>query len=286
MGKQKLLLVVAACLLFVFLYVYVFAWRAPDGFPMADDLHVDYPLLSWAEYAKIAREISPPVIKRLDDYQAGAFLLFGAEHRNDPAHPQFDALRTQWNDFNPTVALIEGRLGFLLPPLMDPIKNYGESGLVTQLARKKGIPVYSWEFSKSDETNGLLREHTKDQVAMFLILRPFLGRADRMQSKDADRQVAGLIKERGGLTGISGAIGTLGDLERIWVRDFANETNWRELKFGPGLPGYLGELFERSNDLRDEHLLSIVDRLTQRGERVFVSCGWSHVVRIEAALPN
>jgi hypothetical protein len=39
------------------------------------------------------------------------------------------------------VALVEGRLGFLLPGFMDPVAAYGETGAVAALARADGLPV-------------------------------------------------------------------------------------------------------------------------------------------------
>ena len=59
--------------------------------------------------------------------------------------------------------------------------------------------------------------------------------------------------------------------------------DWRDLTGVYGAPGFLGEMFEYANDIRDQNMLNIVRELLEEGERVMVTMGWSHAVRIEAA---
>ena len=63
-------------------------------------------------------------------------MIFGAEHMKDPTHIQNKDIEIAFNDFKLTIVLVEGRLGFLIPYLMNPVKGFGEMGLAAGLAKK------------------------------------------------------------------------------------------------------------------------------------------------------
>ena len=42
-------------------------------------------------------------------------VVFGATHTKNSADPQLARIDETWNALDPTVALVEGRLGFLVP---------------------------------------------------------------------------------------------------------------------------------------------------------------------------
>ena len=62
----------------------------------------------------------------------------------------------RWKAFKPTVALVKGCLGSLIPVLMDPVRHLGQMMAVNALACRDGIPVYSWEPSREAEIARLL----------------------------------------------------------------------------------------------------------------------------------
>lgn len=263
--------------LIIILGISSFAWRSPKTLPAKPFNPDSYALMSWADYAKISRDITPPVVLNVDPYNKGAVKFVGTIHTNDISDPQFELLRQEWDSMKPDVALIEGRLGFLVYPFMDPTKHLGEPGFVAQMAKNQSqAQLYSWELSKADEIANLKQVFTREQVALLIILRPFLSQTDRSSEK-----AQAYIDERGDRPGIEGAITTVADIDRIWARDFPDDDDWRDLPtFGPGLPGYMQTLFETANDVRDHHMLNIVDEFTQKGHRVFVTAGWSHIVRV------
>jgi hypothetical protein len=67
-----------------------------------------------------------------------------------------------------------------------------------------------------------------------------------------------------------------------WKRYFP-ALDWRDVSDEYRLPGYLGDLMEAGNDLRNQHLVNVAKELTARGERVFLVCGSSHAVCVEPA---
>ncbi|WP_394692237.1 hypothetical protein [Hyphobacterium sp.] len=260
--------------------VYFLAWRSPATMPRTAEGQ-NWALMSWQEYSTVASQYQAPVIREVDPLADGAVLFFGAEHSGNIEHPQFAALEQALETFQPSVVLVEGRLGFLLPGVMDPVETYGESGFAVAQARRRGLNYFSWELDKADEIAALREQFSQEQVALFIIMRPFLANNWPNQDVSPEDRLAGYIRDRGDRPGIEGTITGVEDVEAIWARDFAGETDWRDLRFGTSLPSYLGELFEYANDVRDAHLLDQVMRLTGEGERVLVVAGWSHVVRIE-----
>ena len=278
---MRVLLFVAGTILFLIAVIYFMAWRSPPTYTLPETAERDYPLMSWEEYTEHARSVKVPYTLKIDPLNKGAAVFLGVEHRNDKNHPQNALIQKEWVEFQPGVALIEGRLGFLLPGVMDPVSTYGESGQVAALAKEAGAELYSWELSKEDEIRRLRKKHSAEEVAMFIILRPYFSQVTNKRPLDVDQKIRSLIEDRGRREGIEGIITSVDDIDRIWERDFPDEANWRDYSFGPSLPGYMGDLFEEANNIRDHHLLAIVDDLTANGQRVFVTAGWSHIVRIE-----
>lgn len=255
------------------------AWRSPSTYDVSQAV-MDFPLMSWDAYRTIAKDVTPPVILE-NSMPHGAVLIFGAEHRNDPNHPQFTALEEAFEQFSPTIVLVEGRLGFLLPGLMNPTETYGESGHLVQLAKRANLPVYTWELPREQELSSLKLRYNDQQVALYLLLRPFSGAAN---SEEAERKMTALIKDRGNRPGISGIVTNLDDFDHVWRLHSGVSLNWRTLNGIHNAPGLLGEMFEYGNDIRDIHMLNIVCELTAQGERVMVTAGWSHAVRISQAI--
>ncbi|MEM8937341.1 MAG: hypothetical protein AAGC77_13125 [Pseudomonadota bacterium] len=239
-----------------------------------------FDLMDWEVYEKIASDIRPPVIKQADIAE-GAALLFGATHSYDPAHPQFTALEKAFDEFGPSMVFVEGRTSVLLPFFMDPIETYGESGRLIELAKQQGLPTYSWELSREEEAALLNEKFTSEQVAIYLLMRPF-GGAETLDQ--AERQMAAIIDDRGRRPGINGVISDVQDFQTAWSKTIGSQHDWRKLSGVYGGPGFLQDMFEYGNDIRDQNLLNIIRETTARGERVMVTMGWSHTVRVEDAI--
>jgi len=97
----------------------------------------------------------------------GGLLLFGAAHTRDAADPELAMLDREWGAFRPTVALVEGRLGFLFPHLMDPVAEYGEMGATAARARAGDVPLYTWELRPEWEDRRMLDSFPAPRVALF-----------------------------------------------------------------------------------------------------------------------
>jgi hypothetical protein len=216
-------------------------------------------------------------------YRAGDALVFGSAHSRDPNHPQVPLIDRHWRELKPTVALVEGRLGFLFPGLMDPIRTYGEMGRVNALAKADGIPSYTWDPPWETTATELTRSHPRERVAIYYVLRPYFGTV-RFGRPDSPEKFVEEYLDRASIPALKGSIGSVADIDRIWRRDFPDGPDWRDLSDEEPLAGWLSDIAYASEDLRNVHLIRVIHTLLRKGERVFVICGSSHAVVIEAAL--
>jgi len=257
----------------------VFAWRSPEGLPTP------------AGYEDaVAPRMAPPVsdtpthVVRLEAGSGGAVLLFGARHSRDAEDPQIIEIAKRWAEFEPTLALVEGRLGFLLPGVMDPVAQYGESGAVAALARRSGVPHYTWEPETSAEIAGVVEAVGPDIASAYFITRPLLGQRRFGPHEDADSMAEALIAERGRWPGLDGRIATIEDLDRIWTGAVQADQDWREVDDQWGWPGRIAEAAAAAGHVRDDHLLRLILDAVSRGERVFAVAGTSHALKLEPVL--
>jgi hypothetical protein len=216
-------------------------------------------------------------------YRAGDVFVYGSVHTEDPGDPQLADIETAWRDFGPTVALVEGRLGFLFPGLMDPVEEYGEMGRVNALAKRDDVTTYTWEVPWDRAATELAGRYPPERVALYFVLRPYFStvRFGRPESPEAAVEE---FLHRASIPALQGTISSVADVDRVWRRDFAGERDWRDVSDEGPLPGYLADIGFASEDRRNVHLVRVVHALVAKGERVFVVCGSSHAVLIQPAL--
>jgi hypothetical protein len=157
-------------------------------------------------------------------------------------------------------------------------------GWAFSLARKDKVPVYTWEAPREREIQYTMEQFSREQVALFYILRPYFGNFRFGKPDDPEAVVEGYIRERSDYPGIENTISSVEQIDAIWQRDFPGEADWRDTSDQFGLPGYLGEIASRSGEARDEHFARVIIDLVQKGERVFAIAGSSHAVKLEPAL--
>lgn len=261
-------------------------WRSPDYYTDYGSIELAAPLLTGEEYDALVDTHPRPYIVELETQNGGALLLYGSEHTQDPNDPQIADIQTRWNNFQPTVALVESRLGFFVQGFQNPVEEYGEMGWAFWLARKDNIPVYTWEAPREREIQYTLEQYPREQVALFYILRPYFSNLRYGKPDDPDSVAEGHIRERKDYPGIENTITSIAQIDAIWRRDFPGEADWRDTSDQFGLPGYLGEIASRSGEARDEHFVRVIIDLVQKGERVFAIAGSSHAVKLEPALQD
>ena len=208
-------------------------------------------------------------------------LIFGAEHTRDANHPEIKLIEEKWRNFKPTIALVEGRLGFLLPGLMDPVKELGEGGKVKQLARKDGIPVYNWDLPKEELAIQLRKKFNNEQIALSQVLQPYFSQL-RFGKPSSEKEFLQPFFKRSTFVGLQDSIKNVQDIDRVWKKYFP-KTDWRNVSDETTLPGYLNDMIAATTDLRNEQLIAVVNELASKGERVFLVCGSSHAFCVQPA---
>jgi hypothetical protein len=275
------LLALAALASVLGLGVWALAWRSPPFYD-APVVALPVPIMTPEQYDSVSQTHLRPYVVTIEN-DRGSLVLFGAAHTRDTADPQLDSLRALWADVRPTVALVEGRLGFLLPGVMDPVTAYGEMGAVAALARADGLPLYTWEPRREWEIAQMLGSFPAQRVALFYVLRPYFSQLRFGRPPNPERFVEEYRRKRTRYPGLEHTLPSVATIDSVWARDFLHERDWRETSDEYGLPGYLADLSARSNALRDDHLAAVIAALVGRGERVFAIAGSSHAVKLDAA---
>jgi hypothetical protein len=134
------------------------------------------------------------------------------------------------------------------------------------------------------EVAAQLRRFPRERVALYYVLRPYVSARRFGRPTDPDAEVESVREERTSWPGLEGTLPDVAAIDAVWRRDFAGLPDWRDTSDERGWPGYLEEIADAANDLRDEHLARVLLELAARGERVFAVAGSSHAVRVEPPL--
>lgn len=273
-------------LFILILFIADIIWKSPSYFKTSQVHTLEVPIMNMTTYMdSIINTHRRPYIYSLNTENAGKVIIVGVAHTNDPNNSQFDSIRKYWKNNKPSVALVEGRLGFYIKWLQNPIKQYGESGLTSELAKRDGADLYSWEPTRDDEIDMLIKKYSGLKLAMFYSLRPFFGIPIEERENNPEDILQSLIEERTNKKHLVNTINSWKDIDSIWQADFPDK-DWRIHNSGYGYPGYLHDIWNSSNLARDQHMINIIIELVQEGETVFVTMGSSHAPRIEKSLIN
>lgn len=259
-------------------------WTLAPYYEVKQYVSIEEPIMDMTAYEKIWNIHRRPYIFSVKSKSGGEAIVLGVEHTKDVNHPQLDSISYHWDKSNPDIALVEGRVGNLFTWCQNPIEELGESGLVTSLAHKMGVILYSWEPEPNKEIEILLKEFSKEQLAMFYSFRPYFSNMRYGKPSNPETQLQEYLDSRTDNKHLKGVFTSWNELDLKWKQDFPN-VDWRNHNSGSGYPdGYLYAIWNRSNILRDEHMLHIIFDLVSKGKVVFVTMGASHAPRIEKSL--
>jgi hypothetical protein len=272
----KIFLISAALLLLLLLAVFIISWKSPDYYKPESVKTSPINIIPFENYGSISNHARPFILNSTD------YVIFGAEHTMDPDDPQIKMIEEEWNALKPTIALVEGRLGFLFPGLMDPVKELGEGGYVKYLAHRDNVPLYNWDLSKEVLADSMVKKFPAEQVALAQILNPYFGTLRHGKPESPESFISGYL-HRAKFAGMQDSIKSSDDIDRIWKKYFGDEMDWRNVSDEYPLPGFLGEMMRYTNDLRNRHLVRVIKELLQNNEKPFIICGSSHAVCIQPA---
>ena len=256
--------------------VFIVAWKSPKYYTLNKVIVSRDSITPFASYHLIAGHPRPYIIEGKN------FVIMGAQHTRDPQHPEIATIESKWKSLNPTVALVEGRLGFLMPGVMDPVKELGEGGKVAELAKESGVPLYNWDLSKDVLAEQLKTKFNAEQIALYQILNPYFSKLRFGKPGSPEKAIEEYL-HRAQFVQQEDNIKTPADIDRIWKKYFPAGPDWRETSDETDLPGYLADIMAYTNDLRNRQLVAVVKELTSKQERVFLISGSSHAACVAPA---
>lgn len=126
-------------------------------------------LITPEEYSKIHHK-SPYIyqLKKRDK----ELLILGSDHTNDLKNSQFKLFKDKFDSFEPDIVFVEG--GWENSSIIESEENSikkGEMAFLVFLARKKKVPIQSWEPGMDKEIRHLLKKYSKNELFAHFILR-------------------------------------------------------------------------------------------------------------------
>ena len=238
-------------LLIVALFSCNVMWKSPNFYTVQQPTELKESIMDMDEYSQIIQIHRRPYCFTVSSSSGGKVYILGIEHTKDENHPQLDTIRNIWNEANPDAALVEGRLGFLFTWFQNPIKEYGEGGLVSQLSKGNGVDLFTWEPKREDEIDFLLDYFTAEQLAMFYSFRPYFSNMRFVKPNNSEEKLQEYLKSRTDYDHLRGIYKSWQELDSVWQKDFP-EINWRDYSDEYGWPkGYFSQIANASNLARD-----------------------------------
>lgn len=114
-------------------------WRSPAYYEPATRRVLEVPIMDMKAYDSLGDHARPYIYQVQG--KGGSVYILGIEHTRDPKDAQLDSIRRIFESYQPDIAFVEGRLGFLFSGLQEPVTEHGEGGLTVQLAKKKGYSL-------------------------------------------------------------------------------------------------------------------------------------------------
>jgi hypothetical protein len=221
---------------------------------------------------------------------AAKLTLIGAEHRRDPAQPQFARISAAFAEAKPTLVFFEGPDRGVRADAETTIRETGESGYARFLAKQAGIPARSLEPFPPEQMKSLLAQFPADQVFLFFVLREAARLRDREGKSDQalDAAVAQMLTKVAPLAGAAGVPLPFSDVPglgaaaaRYWPK-----RDWRTFPGGWFSPlandketggVFLGAVNRADSNNRNRHMVRLFSEAVKAGERPFVVVGRNHV---------
>lgn len=262
-----------------------FSWSAPPGYTPGDGVVVrGSPADHDSRVGLLEREAPYVLHIARGPGTPGELVYFGARHSKDAEHPQQTDLRRVWERFRPTVALVEGRMGFFVGTATQGVGVFGEGATVYALAERDGIPLYTLEPPLELEIAALRECGDEKQVALFRVLSGYI--SARRGGPVSDFKIGRLLSKRAGP--LTDALPDIAALDAYFASQFPGDKGWRDIPeeaLWPSPGGtWLNAMARRSNAVRDEHFVRSLVDLVGRGQRVLAIAGRSHTVVWEPVL--
>jgi len=241
--------------------------------------------LSWEDYINQPR--SEPYVLELKE-RTYRLLYYGAFHKVDIEHPQFEDIEERWEGFKPTLALCEGGIWPLEKSRNDAIRKHGEQGLLRFLAARDSIPLKCFDPSLHYQALFLKRAFLPTHVKIYFVLRQAI--INRILKRDINKTdyVTQILRSFKGVKRYDCPPKSLTEFEFLVSKLFPELDDWRMIPptffYSVERGHFLAEIHYRVNEYRDNIMVKNLIAELKKGERVFAVVGRSHVVMQEPTL--
>lgn len=221
----------------------------------------------------------------------GSLCYIGAEHLDQPHHPQFKKIEKEWLKFGPSIALYEGPDRGIAESDSITISKFGESGYVRYLAKQKGIPTKSLEPNTADLYQYLTSKKDQLLVDLYMLSKEAMRLRTRKGLKKAEleKELTTMLGMVDKMLGRRISIQSLQQLEVEFEKQFGKTYAWWEAPadwFDPQSDSnrVTNQLATLSTEYRDIYMVKLISDLVNQGEKVFAVVGRNHVPLQEQAI--
>jgi hypothetical protein len=224
-----------------------------------------------------------------------SLIFFGASHVRDVHHPQFSQLAEAFIKLQPEIAFNEGGqipADRRYASRDSAILLNGETGLLKLLCDSAGIKMMDGDMDESEEMNALKKTIPMDQIYLYMAVERYLNGYKNGHFPDISleegwqRKFVPYLQRAGlGLTPAQESFDTLKTIYHKYLhREFVLDSLVEVYEFYLTDDGVLGDVGRATKIVRDQALLSKIDRALDEYDRVFVVFGGSHRLAVEPAL--
>lgn len=224
---------------------------------------------------------------------------FGAEHKKDPEHPQFELLNVKWQDFltktrgGKAVVFYEEKVNEKnLTSLSQAIEQHGESGAIVYWANKEHVPCVRPEPTIKDEVEELLKNFSADEIFYFYIMRGIASWQRTALRKEFNEFIETNIKRYREDLSWENFDFSFETVKRTHRYIFGKELDLADTAFIAKIPNpiydesNINNIARASSTIRNITILHNIENYWQEGYNVFVVYGASHAVMQERALKH
>ena len=250
--------------------------------------------------------------------QAGTTIDFcGVEHSNDPDGYMINRVRQEFGDFlskpsgHEKLVMLEGWRGPRIAmddlPESEMVQQAGEEALADRMARQAGVEIVSPEPPVDKEFQQLCQEFPSNQVFYWYAARQAVqwGREHPVDPESTAGQRAErheIVQEKleyltsrleetlGHPPSFRETTASLEMLQATHEELFGGELDWDDIEHFNDHANPIDEnsvinkIHNRSNQIRDEHILAEIAKASHAGKDIFAVYGDGHAYTLEPAL--
>jgi len=212
----------------------------------------------------------------------GQLLYCGIFHTNSPDDPQIQQILKYWEEFQPTLAFCEGRKWPAAATFRESIQLYGEQGLISFLAARRGIRLKCLDLGLPRQAIFLSHYFFPGHIKIYFVLREAVIMRRLGRENEGEIFYEKLLNDLSRVKGFDVHPLNLLELEKMIGFIFPELKNWRLIPsfyfYNEQKGKFLVQIHRYLTKFRNRHMVQALIAELKKGERVFAICGRSHVV--------